>query len=229
MHWKSSIFHGFQSFSCLFLFSLELFCCCTWQAIFSVSDPHPEIYLVARIEKVLSGAMNAAVEPYTRAPDPKTASKIHSSMKTYCSRLGSYRMPFAWAVRWGKPFQALINPFSVCSVHVMWWQVFLCSTHGIYAIGFPFSVALDYMYFPYSFSCPTRSCIPAQRHALIISLFFGYTNHAASVQVVSCVISGFHPQLSSLPITRFIKFVLLKCFHMNNWRNIRMEFISFVW
>ena len=69
------------------------------QAVFSVVDPHPDIYLVARIEKVLQGSVSACTEPYVRNPDIRIGSKIHRTMKTYCHRLGRYRMPFAWAVK----------------------------------------------------------------------------------------------------------------------------------
>ncbi|RXN33480.1 dedicator of cytokinesis 9 isoform X2 [Labeo rohita] len=49
------------------------------KGVFSVTCPHPDIFLVARIEKV--------------------AQKVLKNAKMACSRLGQYRMPFAWAAR----------------------------------------------------------------------------------------------------------------------------------
>ncbi|XP_065702139.1 dedicator of cytokinesis protein 11 isoform X3 [Patagioenas fasciata] len=70
------------------------------RGVFSVTDPHVEIFLVARVEKVLQGSITHCAEPYMKNSDPgKTAQKVHKVAKQVCSRLGQYRMPFGWAAR----------------------------------------------------------------------------------------------------------------------------------
>lgn len=57
------------------------------RALFSVSNPHPDIYLVLRIDKVLQGAINTASEPYIRsAKDSRLGSKVQKSAKAFCQR-----------------------------------------------------------------------------------------------------------------------------------------------
>ncbi|XP_072267528.1 dedicator of cytokinesis protein 9 isoform X7 [Pyxicephalus adspersus] len=70
------------------------------QGIFSVTCPHPDIFLLARIEKVLQGSIAHCAEPYMKSSDSaKVAQKVLKNAKQACSRLGQYKMPFAWAAR----------------------------------------------------------------------------------------------------------------------------------
>ncbi|KAK0080760.1 hypothetical protein PV326_008002, partial [Microctonus aethiopoides] len=70
------------------------------QAIFSISNPHPDIFIVVRIEKILQGSICQTSEPYIRATkDPRLGLKVHKNVRGCCQRLGNYRMPFAWSAR----------------------------------------------------------------------------------------------------------------------------------
>ncbi|XP_037633423.1 dedicator of cytokinesis protein 8 isoform X1 [Sebastes umbrosus] len=72
-------------------------------AIFSITYPTPDIYLVIKIEKVLQqGEIGDCADPYMtlRESDPKNKDKLdklRGQAEVFCQRLGRYRMPFAWA------------------------------------------------------------------------------------------------------------------------------------
>ncbi|XP_048834513.1 dedicator of cytokinesis protein 8 isoform X1 [Brienomyrus brachyistius] len=74
-------------------------------AIFSITNSSPDIYLVIKIEKVLQqGEISDCAEPYMVMKESDTTKnkdkldKLRSQAELFCSRLGRYRMPFAWAV-----------------------------------------------------------------------------------------------------------------------------------
>lgn len=69
-------------------------------ALFSVTAPHPDIFVVVKIDKILQGGMHSAAEPYLKASkDPKLAQKLHRNALQYSQKIGRFRMPFAWAAR----------------------------------------------------------------------------------------------------------------------------------
>ncbi|KAL3282070.1 hypothetical protein HHI36_005269 [Cryptolaemus montrouzieri] len=69
-------------------------------ALLSVTNPHADIFLVVRIEKVLQGGIYQSSEPYVKAnKDPKISLKTYRNIAASCQRLGNYRMPFAWTAR----------------------------------------------------------------------------------------------------------------------------------
>uniref|UniRef100_A0A2K6P7R8 Dedicator of cytokinesis 8 n=1 Tax=Rhinopithecus roxellana TaxID=61622 RepID=A0A2K6P7R8_RHIRO len=73
-------------------------------AVFSVTYPSSDIYLVVKIEKVLQqGEIGDCAEPYLvikESDGGKSKDKIEKlklQAESFCQRLGKYRMPFAWA------------------------------------------------------------------------------------------------------------------------------------
>lgn len=52
------------------------------QGLFSVTCPHPDIFLVARIEKVLQGGINSCAEAYMKSSD-STKVLNHQATQTH--------------------------------------------------------------------------------------------------------------------------------------------------
>lgn len=70
------------------------------QAILSITAPHPDIFLVVKIEKILQGGIQGSTEPYLKAAkDPKLGMKLNKNVRMYNQKIGRFRMPFAWAAR----------------------------------------------------------------------------------------------------------------------------------
>ncbi|XP_053148937.1 dedicator of cytokinesis protein 8 isoform X2 [Hemicordylus capensis] len=72
-------------------------------AVFSVTYPSPDIYLVLKIEKVLQqGEIGDCAEPYMVLKESEggkskeKVEKLKVQAESFCQRLGKYRMPFAW-------------------------------------------------------------------------------------------------------------------------------------
>ncbi|XP_040011295.1 dedicator of cytokinesis protein 8 isoform X2 [Xiphias gladius] len=73
-------------------------------AIFSITYPSPDIYLVIKIEKVLQqGEISDCADPYMTLRECDSTKnkdkleKLRGHAEAFCQRLGRYRMPFAWA------------------------------------------------------------------------------------------------------------------------------------
>ncbi|XP_036367208.1 dedicator of cytokinesis protein 9 isoform X3 [Octopus sinensis] len=73
------------------------------RAVFSVTGHPSNIYLYAKIEKVLQGSISHCTEHYMKSTDTKVGTKIHRQMKLFCSRIGHHRMPFAWTAKCVSP------------------------------------------------------------------------------------------------------------------------------
>ncbi|XP_047664248.1 dedicator of cytokinesis protein 7-like isoform X1 [Tachysurus fulvidraco] len=72
-------------------------------AIFSITDPSPDIFLVIKLEKVLQqGDIGECCDPYMVIKDSDSVKhkekleKLKAQADQSCSRLGRFRMPFAW-------------------------------------------------------------------------------------------------------------------------------------
>lgn len=62
------------------------------QGVFSVTCPHPDIFLVARIEKVLQGGITHCAEPYMKSSD---SAKVQAAMDTLNYGGETLRQPFS--------------------------------------------------------------------------------------------------------------------------------------
>ncbi|XP_071985079.1 dedicator of cytokinesis protein 7 isoform X15 [Engystomops pustulosus] len=72
-------------------------------AIFSITYPSQDVFLVIKLEKVLQqGDIGECAEPYMIYKEADTTKnkekleKLRSQSELFCQRLGRYRMPFAW-------------------------------------------------------------------------------------------------------------------------------------
>uniref|UniRef100_A0A336LXY2 CSON007578 protein n=2 Tax=Culicoides sonorensis TaxID=179676 RepID=A0A336LXY2_CULSO len=70
------------------------------QAVVSVTNPHPDVFIVVRIEKILQGPIPQCAEPYIKiGKDPKTGLKLRKAVAQTAQKIGQYRMPFAICMR----------------------------------------------------------------------------------------------------------------------------------
>ncbi|XP_073941513.1 dedicator of cytokinesis protein Ziz isoform X2 [Choristoneura fumiferana] len=70
------------------------------QAVLSINNPHPDLFLVVKIDKILQGHVSQVLEPYLKATkDPRLGLKVHKTVQSYAQRVGTYRMPFAWTAK----------------------------------------------------------------------------------------------------------------------------------
>ncbi|CAH0700754.1 unnamed protein product [Spodoptera exigua] len=70
------------------------------QVMLSVNNPHSDLFLVVKIDKILQGHVSQVLEPYLKATkDPRLGLKVHKNVQAYANRVGTYRMPFAWAAK----------------------------------------------------------------------------------------------------------------------------------
>jgi dedicator of cytokinesis protein 9/10/11 len=70
------------------------------EAIFNVTVPHSDVFIVIRIEKILQGNIQQICEPYIKAhKDSKASIKLAKLVKQYIQKIGHFRMPFAWTAR----------------------------------------------------------------------------------------------------------------------------------
>ncbi|VDK72032.1 unnamed protein product [Anisakis simplex] len=68
------------------------------KVICSVCDPHRDVYVVVRIERVLSS--DTSCDVYMKSSgDVKNTNKLQKIIKQACDKLGGYRTPFAWTAR----------------------------------------------------------------------------------------------------------------------------------
>ncbi|XP_062827498.1 dedicator of cytokinesis protein 6 isoform X1 [Anolis carolinensis] len=72
-------------------------------AVFSLTHPSPDVFLVIKLEKVLQqGDISECCEPYMVMKETDTLKnkekleKLRVAGEQFCNRLGRYRMPFAW-------------------------------------------------------------------------------------------------------------------------------------
>lgn len=84
------------------------------QALFTLLDVHDEIYLVARVEKILDGnSLSSSIQPYISQLNEnsklKTAIRINKKMNSLIkSKIVSYKQPFAWAVRFDPYYKTIL-------------------------------------------------------------------------------------------------------------------------